>query len=298
MVGVGKPAYIGILDGNNISGSNKIKKSNNYKTLYKYYSSNQEENNMCEENNISHNGPRQDLVAPIYQKMPDTLAKISQSFYDCAYFGAENKEFIYHKDKYGQLTRKIRKEFRKTICRFLSCIIQFVDVRTLEIGYQDESGRFIRRSYAWLRNKLGMSKLQFDRVIRLLKKYGYITIRQYRKCKNGKFISLIARKVISASLIIDALGKKAWQSMLDYRKYMERKAKPLTRVAKAAVSKVGTMFKNATNPFKTLPQKPDPQDAAKEHALVMLAMEAHDMEPSKSPSYWLNQIKNNLKRKE
>jgi hypothetical protein len=263
-----------------------------------------------EENTTFRDSSRQDLneikvnknsCCPTYQKSPQSIQNVSDAFYSLLSLVDENKAFIYHKDKYGNVVRKIRSECRKTIYMIGAFLVQFMDARTLEIGYEDENGRWVLRSYDYMAKRLGISLQQFKRVMRLLKKYGYISIRQFRKMKDGKFSSKISRKVIHASFFIDALGQKYWDMILGYRRWLEKKRKPQTRKEKQNSAKLNKMAQNAMNSDKTIKTIPKPKtnlEIQRDQQCYALASEMAENDPEKrGPRFFLNLIREGLSKR-
>ena len=257
--------------------------------------------NKNETNNISQTNCSQAFIITILQKTPQTLGNIAQAIYNLRSSSTQKAAPLFHKNEHGIPQRLMRVEGRDTFYWGSGSLLQFIDVDTMQIGYPNDSGVFVHRTHEWIRKKIGMGKKRFDRFIKKLKDARYIDIEQKRKVKNGNIVSIAARKIVSASLIIDLLGLAAWKSLLRLREYMRKKAKPKNNKERQNVNEIGKMFKNVTNPLKGIKldnPKANERSAIKEQDLINLAIDAYEKDSSKTRSEHMLMIREILKKKE
>lgn len=246
-------------------------------------------------NRIGHDPKRpKEFVPPTHHKRPPTLSEIISEF-GSSYFETKLYKYLYHHvDVHDIPTRRIRSEFREMISLGCSVITHYYDAITGEIGFHNETGKFIRLSYEQLAEKINVSSIRIKRFFDFLKKRNMIIICQDREIDSkGNWKSNKARKIVPAAFFIKTLGMKAWDKIKKYRDYLFKKQKPKTKKQIENVSMLGGLGANLKKgTFKVMKKTEHPyRDPQKEQQMINDAIQAHKQDPSRSPTEWLAYIK-------
>lgn len=231
-------------------------------------------------NRIGHNPkfPKR-FFAPSNHRRPESLSDIIKEFSESYSKPKEHKGLYCHRDSSGVHTRLMRSERREMISMGCSILTHYYDVMTGEIGFRNEKGAFIRFSYEWLAEKLGVSLARVKKFFGFLKERQFIRIVEDRKKDaNGNWASNISRKIIKSSFFIQTLGISRWKKIMQYRKWLEKNANPYTDKERENTTLLKDMLKGAFAKPKYEPRSnPDQMKN-----LAAMAIDRHQEDPSKS----------------
>lgn len=234
------------------------------------------------------------FVPPDGHKRPPSISDIIKDFSSSYFESSVYKSLYYHVTKEGELSRKIRSEFREMISIGCSILTHYYDVMSGELGFRNEQGRYIRFSYQSLADKLNVSLIRVKRFFKFLKAKGFVElIYDKRKDSKGNWTSNISRKIIKPSFFLATLGISAWKKISNYKEWLIKKAKPKSKsqkenvnMVKNLISSVGIVKMKIKNPFAESKVCPE-----KERDLIKDAMDRYERDPTKSLSEHLQDLK-------
>lgn len=113
----------------------------------------------------------------------------------------------------------MRSERREAICLILGAILNYCDLRTLQIGVPNAKGGMQPIKWETIANKAGLSLRRAERALQDLIKIGYLSTKERRSKREGNIFSLSSIKKLSPAFFLD-LG-----FTLSHLKYCMKKAK-------------------------------------------------------------------------
>jgi hypothetical protein len=100
--------------------------------------------------------------------------------------------------------QKIHSQRREAIILVLGVMLHYMDLETLEIGFFNDLGDFIRLDIAKIASYANITLTRANRAIRDIHRAGYLTtIRQYTQLDDGRKIGKTAIRTLSQSLFRD-----------------------------------------------------------------------------------------------
>lgn len=244
-------------------------------------------------NRIGHSpsNPKQ-FASPAHHKRASSLLEIIREF-SASYFETKVYKALYHHiDGNGNITRKIRSEFREMISMGCAILTHYYDVMTGEIGFRNDAGKYIRFSYKQLAAKLGVSVIRIKRFFKFLKDRGLVTIIEDKgKDEKGIWKSNVSRKIINPTFFIHTLGINAWKKISRYKEWLLKKIKPKTKKQTGNLSMIKNLISTMVQNAAIRKSKPEPDNSYKEKLLVEKAMILYEKDPSRSLSDYLKELK-------
>jgi hypothetical protein len=132
-----------------------------------------------------------------HQKRPEIIAQ-AMSALERTYKKAKTLCKLFYRKQ------KIHSQRREAIIRVLQVLIHYMDLETLEVGFFNATGDFIRLDMAKIASYAKISPIRAKRAIRDIHNAGYLrTIRQYKETDDGRKIGKTAIRTLSQSLFRD-----------------------------------------------------------------------------------------------
>lgn len=159
--------------------------------------------------------------------------------------------------------RQKRSERREAIVCVLQVILHYLDLDTLEVGFHDNRGTFIRLDVNYIAKQANITPQRVKRALRDIATAGYIeTVKQYKRDEDGRYIGLPAIRRISPSLFIDlGIDHQQFFSSREYKRKREEKAaskrgkKMFRAIIGNALKKPKAIFKGVNNDKRIMKEK-------------------------------------------
>lgn len=144
--------------------------------------------------------------------------------------------------------QKVHSQRREAIIRVLQVMLHYMDLETLEVGFFNSAGEFIRLDTAKIAQYADLSLIRTNRAISDITRAGYLTsIRQYKTTIDGHKIGITSIRTISRKLFT---ALKIDHFSLFYA--IERKRKRNEKIlAKKNGEKLNILIKSFSHTIKT-----------------------------------------------
>jgi hypothetical protein len=132
-----------------------------------------------------------------HRKRPDIITQLLKAIQNTYRKSKLLAKLFYRK-------QKVHSQRREAIIRVLQVMFQYMDLETLEVGFYNEIGDFIRLDITKIASYANVSLIRAKRALGDITAAGYLTtIRQYKKTDDGQKIGVTAIRKISHQLFSD-----------------------------------------------------------------------------------------------
>ena len=209
----------------------------------------------------------------------------------------ERLKDVYHRPKkffkklatFHPSDRQKRSERREAIASVSQVLLHYLELSTLRVGFYAGT-KFIHLDLEYIAKKAGLNFIRTKRAMADLVKAGYIQVsRQFDKKEDGTFKGKPSIREISVQFFVD-LGMdiqklfftREWKRKKQ-EKVFQKKAQEKMRDMMQAVASFGkrTLLRNKS--------KKNTQQAEKD--LITKALELHKINPERSPSEYLQELR-------
>lgn len=144
---------------------------------------------------------------------------------------------------------KIKKSPRReAIIRVLQVMLQFMDMETLEVGFYDNDGHFIRLDVEYIAKQAKITLIRAKRALGDILASGYLEVsRQVKKLDSGRYISFASIRKFTVGFFMD-LG-------VDHFKFFSAREWKRKRNEKKLLKQARGKFKNILKSVTTLAKK-------------------------------------------